>query len=101
MGFDIPGNPSGVQNVLRNFLCADFLLSPNAHTTKLYTDSYKLDGLYKGEIIEEGYPRIDLTLNTDRDTMIDELKQYGVKMNRLKANILYEIGRASWRESVE
>lgn len=65
MGFDIPGNPSVSQNVVRNFLSADFILSPNAHTTNIFTHSYKLNGLYKGEIIEEGYPRIDLTLNTD------------------------------------
>ena len=65
MGFDIPGNPAHSQNVVRNFLSADYLLSPNDHTTKILLDSYKLNGLYNGEIIQEGYPRIDLTYHKD------------------------------------
>ncbi|MCY7866529.1 CDP-glycerol glycerophosphotransferase family protein [Bacillus spizizenii] len=88
MGFDIPGNPSHSQNVLRNFLSADYLLSPNEHTTKMFVDSYKLDGIYSGEIIEEGYPRIDLTFNTDRELFKDTLRDSGLKLTNKKI-ILY------------
>ncbi|HET7627929.1 MAG TPA: CDP-glycerol glycerophosphotransferase family protein, partial [Bacillales bacterium] len=89
MGFDIPGDPSHSQNVVRNFLSADYLLSPNAHTTRMYTDSYKLDGLYRGKIIEEGYPRIDLTLNSDPVNVRGQLRQYGLRLDGKKKTLLY------------
>ncbi|KON70878.1 CDP-glycerol:glycerophosphate glycerophosphotransferase [Peribacillus butanolivorans] len=89
MGFDIPGNPSLSQNVLRNFLSTEYILSPNAHTTKIFTESYKLNGLYKGKIIEEGYPRIDLTLNTNPEEFNDYLRTLGLGINGSKENILY------------
>ncbi|MEJ9228739.1 CDP-glycerol glycerophosphotransferase family protein [Peribacillus butanolivorans] len=89
MGFDIPGNPAVSQNVVRNFLSADYILSPNAHTTDIFTRSYKLNGLYKGKIVEEGYPRIDLTLNTNPKEYKDYLRTLGLKINDGKENILY------------
>lgn len=89
MGFDMPGNPAHSQNVLRNFLSTDYILSPNPHTTKVFTESYKLKGLYEGTIIEEGYPRIDLTLNTNRNEYINYLKSIGITIDFRKKNILY------------
>ncbi|MGE7879231.1 CDP-glycerol glycerophosphotransferase family protein [Peribacillus muralis] len=89
MGFDIPGNPSHSQNVVRNFLSADYILSPNAHTTDMFTKSYKLHGLFKGEIIEAGYPRIDMTLNTDPEEYKGYLKTLGLALQDGKQNILY------------
>lgn len=89
MGFDIPGNPSHSQNVVRNFLSADYLLSPNSHTTKMFTESYKLSGLYKGTIIEEGYPRIDLTINTKPDLYQAYLRELGIVFDSGKETILY------------
>lgn len=89
MGFDIPGNPAQSQNVLRNFLCSDYLISPNQHTTKMFTDSYKLNGIYAGTIIEEGYPRIDLTLQTNPDLFKEELRNLGLEINAQKETILY------------
>ncbi|MGM0902877.1 MAG: CDP-glycerol glycerophosphotransferase family protein [Bacillota bacterium] len=88
MGFDIPGNPSHSQNVLRNLLSTTYLISPNHHTTNMFTDSYKLKGLYDGTIIEEGYPRIDLTLTTDVKMLTHELRKLGLKMDGAKT-ILY------------
>jgi CDP-glycerol glycerophosphotransferase len=89
MGFDIPGNPAHSQNVVRNFLSADYLLSPNSHTTRMFTDSYKLKGVYEGEIIEAGYPRIDLTFKTDPGVYRGFLEKSGVKLGDHKKNILY------------
>lgn len=89
MGFDIPGNPSVSQNVVRNFLSADYLISPNEHTTNMFLDSYKLKGIYNGEIIEEGYPRIDLTFHTESDTYNDFLVKIGLSMDKNKKTILY------------
>lgn len=89
MGFDIPGNPANSKNVLRNFLSADFLLSPNEHTTNMFLDSYKLKGIYRGEIIQEGYPRIDLTLRTHTDQYNSYLAGLGLKIDKNKKTILY------------
>lgn len=89
MGFDIPGNPAHSQNVVRNFLSADYLLSPNDHTTKMFLKSYKLNGLYNGEIIQEGYPRIDLTYHTDADRFHSLLTRLGLEIDKNKQTILY------------
>ncbi|NHC42577.1 GW domain-containing glycosaminoglycan-binding protein [Bacillus sp. MM2020_1] len=89
MGFDIPGNPSVSQNVVRNFLSADFLISPNEHTTNMFLDSYKLKGIYTGEIIEEGYPRIDLTFHTEKELFYHYLAKIGVNIDKRKKTILY------------
>ncbi|MCM3668100.1 CDP-glycerol glycerophosphotransferase family protein [Mesobacillus maritimus] len=89
MGFEIPGNPAHSQNVIRNFLCTDYLISPNEHTTKMFTDSYKLDGLYEGTIIEEGYPRIDLTLKTDPQRFKGKLRDLGLEFKDQTKTLLY------------
>ncbi|UDM73823.1 CDP-glycerol glycerophosphotransferase family protein [Vagococcus fluvialis] len=80
MGFDIPGSVNHSQNVLRNFLMTDYILSPNNHTTNIFVESYKLKGLYPGKILEGGYPRIDLTLNSDKDEIKEKIKSYGTKL---------------------
>lgn len=66
MGFDMPNGALESANTLRNFLAADFLVSANAHMTRtMYAEAYKLDGIYRGRIIEAGYPRIDRTFLSD------------------------------------
>lgn len=89
MGFDIPDNPFASQNVLRNFLMADYLISPNAHTTNMYLKSYKLDGLYDGQILESGYPRIDLSFNVPEEEVYAKLLIAGVKLDFKRQTILY------------
>ncbi len=89
MGFDIPGSPAHSQNVVRNFLSTDYLLSPNEHTTKMFLNSYKLNGLYKGEIIQEGYPRIDLTYQTDSEEFKIFLAGLGLSIDKNKQTLLY------------
>jgi CDP-glycerol glycerophosphotransferase len=94
MGFDIPGNPVHSQNVVRNLLMTDFLLTPNAHTSRVFSESYKLKGLYTGEIIESGYPRIDFLYNTNKNSLIDSLLDDGVAFNPKLPTILY---MPTWR----
>ncbi|WP_343062561.1 glycosyltransferase [Leifsonia psychrotolerans] len=61
MGFDMPDGPMEAANTLRNFVAADYLLSQNPFMTEtMYGSAYKLDGLYRGTVIEAGYPRVDL-----------------------------------------
>jgi CDP-glycerol glycerophosphotransferase len=60
MGFDMPDGPMESANTLRNFVSADYLLSQNPFMTEaMYAGAYKLDGIYRGTFIEEGYPRVD------------------------------------------
>lgn len=89
MGFDIPGNPAHSQNVVRNFLSSDYLLSPNEHTTNMFLHSYKLKGIHNGEIIQEGYPRIDLTYHTKLDSFQSFLTELGLTIDPNKQTILY------------
>ncbi len=60
MGFDMPDGAYESANTLRNFLAADYLLSANPFMTEtMYESAYRLHNVYRGRIIEEGYPRID------------------------------------------
>ncbi|WP_405375616.1 MULTISPECIES: CDP-glycerol glycerophosphotransferase family protein [unclassified Microbacterium] len=60
MGADMPGGARESANTLRNLLAADYLLSANRFMTEvMYEGAYQLSNVYRGTIIEEGYPRID------------------------------------------
>lgn len=60
MGFDMPDGAVESANTLRNLLSADYLLAANPFMTRvMYEDAYRLRNIYQGQIIEEGYPRID------------------------------------------
>lgn len=89
MGFDIPGNPANAKNVVRNFFMADYLISPNPHTTKMFVDSYRLKDNYSGVIIEDGYPRIDQTLLNQNNVISDLLKEFNVELDPNKKLLLY------------
>ena len=67
MGYDIPNGAIEAANTMRNFVSADYLLSASAFmTSQMYRHAYKLDGFYRGTIIEEGYPRIDRQRSSDQ-----------------------------------
>jgi CDP-glycerol glycerophosphotransferase len=60
MGYDIEDGALGTANILRNFVQADYLLSANPFMSEqMYETAYKLTGVYRGALVEEGYPRID------------------------------------------
>lgn len=84
MGFDIKDNPFGTSNVLRNFLSTDYILSPNQFTTNIFYNSFKLKNLYNGEILEEGYPRIDLTVNANKSEVKSSLERLNIKLQNKK-----------------
>lgn len=89
MGFDIPFSIAASQNVLRNFLMTDYLLSPNSHTSEIFIKGYKLEGIYPGEVLEGGYPRIDRTLNTTREDALAKIAAYGTKISDKLPILLY------------
>ncbi|MDT0702586.1 glycosyltransferase [Mammaliicoccus sciuri] len=74
MGLDIPNNLVGTQNTIKNFLNSDYIISPNAHTTKIFKSAYKLDNLNDEAILEVGYPRIDATINFSNNRLLEKLK---------------------------
>lgn len=60
MGFDMPDGGVLSRNVTRNFLNADYLLSANPYMTEtMYRHAYRLQGIFRGAVIEEGHPRTD------------------------------------------
>ncbi|WP_307852620.1 glycosyltransferase [Glaciihabitans sp. dw_435] len=68
MGYDMPDGAAESANTLRNFLMADYLLSGGPFMThRVYEEAYKLGGLYRGQVIEEGYPRMDHQWMTPAD----------------------------------
>lgn len=89
LGFDMPDAPVTISNVLRNFLSTDYIVSANPFLTSVFLDKYKLDGLYEGTIIEEGYPRNDRLFHTQKETIISNMKKYGIEIDSKKEIILY------------
>lgn len=83
MGFDMPDGAVESANTLRNFLSADYLLAANSFMAQtMYEDAYRLRNIYRGRIIEEGYPRIDRQAVTRRESIEVryELQESGVEL---------------------
>ncbi|MDR2465054.1 MAG: CDP-glycerol glycerophosphotransferase family protein [Streptococcaceae bacterium] len=90
MGFKIKDSLAASKNVLRNLLFSDYILSPSPFFTNVLATDYKLKGLYAGEILEAGYPRIDVersTLRKDVETLLTE--KFGLTLDASKKNIFY------------
>ncbi|PTI80743.1 teichoic acid biosynthesis protein [Staphylococcus xylosus] len=84
MGLDIEDNLLGSQNSIKNFLSSDILVSPNSYTTSIFKRAFALDGLYNGELLEIGYPRIDLTINSDQEKVFKDLKDNDINLSDRK-----------------
>jgi len=57
-------NKANMGNVQRNLLMSDYLLFPNKEIESKMSQAYSLDNLYKGKIINSGYPRNSIFFNT-------------------------------------
>lgn len=90
MGYDMPGGAREAANVIRNFVATDYLISANSIMTDMYQRAYRLKGIYRGTIIEEGYPRIDRQVLTDEAIATEraKLSEAGVQIGDRKI-ILY------------
>lgn len=89
MGYDLKDGATASANIIRNMLSADYLLSENQIMSSMYLDSYRLRGIYGGTILEEGYPRTDLSLATPREAVLQRLALLGVDVDPAKKIILY------------
>lgn len=96
MGFDIPDGAIESANTLRNFLMADYLLAANdTMREQMYEGAYRLCNIYRGRIIEEGYPRIDRQMLTEPQgtRLREELREAGITVGELPL-VLYA---PTWR----
>jgi CDP-glycerol glycerophosphotransferase len=66
MGFDMPQGGLMAANTLRNLLMSDYLLAQNDFMAEtMYEHAYRLNNVFAGSIITEGYPRVDRQRLTD------------------------------------
>ena len=89
MGFDMPQDPRNAQNVLRNFLMADYFLQPNAYSTDVFIGAYKLTGAFQGEILQGAYPRTDLLFNTDKEGLLSRIGTLASYFDNEKRTVMY------------
>lgn len=92
MGYDIAGGGPATRNIVRNFLAADFIVSPNEFTTRqMLRTAYRLDGIYRGAVVEEGYPRLDRQLLDEggRAAVRKQLADAGVTLDAGERVLLY------------
>ena len=94
LGFDIVGEAANSRNVIRNLMMSDYIISPNAHMSKVFADSYKLRGIYQGIILEGGYPRNDIIATMDENIIAQKLHYFSIKFDLKKPTILYA---PTWR----
>lgn len=94
LGFDMPNGRTENGNTLRNLLQTDYIISANSFLTDIYRKSEKLENIYQGTIIEEGYPRLDLLFRFKRQDILKKLHSYGVMIEKDKKIILYA---PTWR----
>lgn len=81
MGYEMPDGAFQAANTLRNFVAADVLLAQNATMTRMYRQAYRLDGIFRGRILEAGYPRTDRQLLTpaERRAAVSALSEAGIE----------------------
>ena len=94
LGQDMPNGKVESRNLIRNFMQCDYIISANPFMTRIFRESFRLQGLYEGKIIEEGHPRNDLLLSADKDYVMNKLKTHGVSVDPAKKIILYA---PTWR----
>ena len=84
VGYDNISQPiEGTTDLVRNFLMADYLISANRFMTEtLYKHAFRLDGVYQGKILELGYPRMDIILNSNTTVVWKRLENAGFDVNR-------------------
>lgn len=89
LGYDIPDGNRLNKNMLRNLLMADYLVSPNEFTTKIYDEAFRLREIYQGKYIEQGSPRNDLVAHTKKEEILQKLARTGIQVDGGKEIILY------------
>ncbi|ALJ20333.1 hypothetical protein AOA12_10585 [Microbacterium sp. No. 7] len=96
MGFDMPDGAADSANTLRNLLMADYLLAANPFMAEtMYEDAYRLRNVYRGTLIETGYPRIDHQFHGDGSDVRARLAAAGVAVGSLPVVLFAPTWRGS------
>jgi CDP-glycerol glycerophosphotransferase len=61
------------RNIQRNFLAADYLVSPNRYTAEKLLTSHDIETIYGGKVLDTGYPRVDLMYKADQEKLRSQL----------------------------
>ena len=91
MGYDVEDGALATANIIRNFVQADYLLAANPFMTEqMYEQAYKLAGIFRGALVEEGYPRIDRQFldAAGREDVRRQLRDAGIPLGDRKI-VLY------------
>jgi CDP-glycerol glycerophosphotransferase len=81
MGYDEPQGAEPTRNVIRNFVMADYLLSSGEFMTRqMYESAFRLVNIYRGRILEYGFPRTDRQFldEAGRRGVLDRLRRRGI-----------------------
>jgi CDP-glycerol glycerophosphotransferase len=85
MGYDTPDGVLATRNIVRNLLAADHLVSSGPFMTDvMYRSAYRLDGIFRGRILEVGSPRTDRQVSEDvlaREAVRERLRGRGVALD--------------------
>lgn len=96
MGYHVPGGRAESDNIVRNLLSADYLLSTSEHMTeRMYLDGYRLRNVFTGAVVAEGYPRTDRQWSTDLPALRARLERAGLALGSRRV-VLYA---PTWRGS--
>jgi CDP-glycerol glycerophosphotransferase len=96
LGTDMNGPIDQLKNIQRNFIHADYIISPNEFTTEKLINTHNLKGIYEGKVLEVGYPRIDLIQNTKKTDILNKIRNY-INIDTTKKIALYA---PTWRGNV-
>lgn len=110
-GFGIPDETQGIcipegkirnGNIMRNLLAVDYLISANSKVTDFIRTTYKLDGIFKGNILEAGDPAVDNYGYMKCGQIEDELLERGIDIDLWKKIVLYvETDRAEGQDTAK
>lgn len=89
LGYDMPNGKTEVSNTARNFLSTDYVLAANDFMITMYEKAYKLQEVYPGKMVNEGYPRLDILFRFTREEIFEKLRRFGVEIDSKKKIILY------------
>ena len=73
MGKDNIESAFEIDNVQKNFLISDYLVYPNKFMENQFLDAYMVRDLYKGTILNVGYPRNSIFFDRKREKDLREL----------------------------
>lgn len=95
LGKNQGGTMGQFKNVTRNYTQCDYLVMPNRFTSDIMLESDDVDRIFPGYVVEEGYPRNDLLINTKRSEIMRVLKEEAhLHMDESKKIVLYA---PTWR----